>query len=156
MSLLPICLIAAAVFALGLRNWRMLGAAVILLANWAINTAVVEWTGETYPWSWFLSVDYLSGVVVLIVAGRPSIWQYIVTASFALECIAHGAFGLTRETPWTDYYYWWTLHDVAWSQFWFLIGWGFYELAARGFGHVRGAPSPVAGVGGHSAANPEP
>lgn len=143
---LPACLAALVVLAAVLRKPRMLGTAAILLVNWGINSGVVAWTGQNYPWAWFLCVDYLSGLVLLIVAGRPTLWQAIVTASFAVECVAHGAFGLTKETPWTEYYYWWTLHNVAWSQFWVATGWGLCDLAGRWARHFRGSPSSVTSV----------
>lgn len=146
MWLLPSCLILAGIFAGVLRNWRMMGAAGILLANWAINTSVVNWTGQSYPWAWFLCVDYLSGMVILIVSGKPTLWQALIAALFAFECIAHGAFGIKGRTIWTEYYYWYTLHYVAWSQFWIVTSWGLCEIAGRRVGHARGAPSSVAGV----------
>lgn len=156
MWLLPSCLFAACVFGAVLRKPRMTGTALILLLNWIINTAVCQWTGEPYPWPWFLSVDYLSGLVLLIVAGKPSLWQAIVTALFALECIAHGAFGLTRQTAWTEYYYWYALHYVAWSQFWIVTGWGICDLAGRRRQHVRGASSSVPGMERNSPPRAEP
>lgn len=119
---------------------------MVLLANWAINTAVVSWTGQNYPWAWFLCTDYLSGLVLLVVAGKPTLWQAVVTASFALECIAHGAFGLTRETPWTEYYYWYSLHYVAWAQLWLLASWGVCDLAGRFSRRYGGPSSSIAGV----------
>lgn len=131
MYFLPACLLLSGLFAIALRNWQMLGAASILLLNWRVNTTVVEWSQQAYPWSWFLCTDYISGLVVLLVALKPSLWQAIITALFALECIAHGSFGLTKETAWTVYYYWWTLHYVAWSQFWIVTFWGLCELAGR-------------------------
>lgn len=156
MYLLPSCLIAAVGFAGVLRNPRMAGTAIILFANWAINTAVCEWAGQHYPWPWFLSIDYLSGLVVLFVAGKPTLWQAIVTALFALECVAHGAFGLTRITPWTEYYYWYSLHYIAWSQFWIVTGWGLYDLARRGFRHDRRAPPSLADMERHQAPRAKP
>lgn len=156
MWLIPTCLIALCCFAAALRKPRMFGTATVLLVNWGINTAVVQWTGQIYPWPWFLCVDYLSGLVLLIVAGRPTLWQAIVTASFALECIAHGAFGLTKETPWTEYYYWYSLYYIAWSQFWVVTGWGLCDLAGRVHRHARGAASVVPGMERGKPTHPEP
>lgn len=153
---LPTCLLVASIFGAVLRNARMSGTALILLGNWAINTAVCQWTGQNYPWPWFLSVDYLSGLVVLFVAGKPTLWQAIVTALFALECVAHGAFGLTRITPWTEYYYWYSLHYIAWTQFWAVTGWGLCDLAGRRLGRARGAPSSRLGMGRDQPPRAEP
>lgn len=156
MYMLPACLTAACVFGAVQRNWRMSGTGLVLLANWVINTGVAQWTGQNYPWPWFLSVDYLSGLVLLIVAGRPTLWQAIVTALFAIECVAHGAFGLTRQTAWTEYYYWYTLHYIAWSQFWIVTGWGICELAGRRLRHARGTPSHIVGMERGKPTHPEP
>lgn len=143
---IPACLVALGCVAAVLRKPRMFGTVAVLLVNWGINTAVVQWTGQTYPWSWFLCVDYLSGLVILIVAGRPTLWQAIVTVLFALECVAHGAFGLTKETPWTEYYYWYSLYYIAWAQFWIVTGWGLCDLARRWSRRFRSEASSVAGV----------
>ena len=157
MWMLPSCLLAVIGFAVVLRKPRMFGTAAVLLANWVVNTGVVSWTGESYPWAWFLCTDYLSGMVLLMVAGKPTLWQVLIAALFALECIAHGIFGAKGRTAWTEYYYWYTLHYVAWSQLWAVTSWGLYEVAGRGLRHVRGAPPSVAGmVRDRPAAWPEP
>lgn len=156
MWLLPACLITICGIAAVLRNWRMLGTAAVLLLNWAINTTVCQWSGQNYPWPWFLSVDYLSGLVVLFVVGKPTLWQAIVTALFAIECVAHGAFGLTRITPWTEYYYWYSLHYIAWSQFWIVTGWSLCDVAGRRLGRARGTPSSRPGMGCDQSPRAEP
>lgn len=144
MWLLPSCLLAVIGFSVVLHKPRMFGTAAILLANWAVNTGVVSLTGENYPWAWFLCVDYLSGMVILAVAGKPTLWQAIVTALFAVECVAHGIFGVKGRTAWTEYYYWYTLHYAAWSQFWVVTSWGLCDLAGRSVRHDRGTPPSVA------------
>lgn len=155
-SLLALC---AASWLLG--NERMLGTAIVLLANWAINTATTQLLlipadPYAYPWAWYLATDYLSGFVLVALAGRPAMWQVIVTVLYAFECVAHGAFGLTSRTAWTEYYYWHALSKTAWLQVAVVGGWALCELAGRSGRAARRAPPAVAGMDRDSSAHPEP
>lgn len=142
--------------ALTLRNDRMLATAIVLLANWTVNTTIVTWLGDPYPWAWFLATDYLSGFVLVALAGRPAMWQVFVTVLFALECVAHGAFGLSRRTPWTEYYYWYLLSYTAWAQLCVIAAWGLCEVAGRYGWSGRRAPSSITGVDGGRSVPREP
>jgi hypothetical protein len=124
-------LIAICAFAAILNKDRMLGTALILLANWGINTAMVSLSGDPAPWMGFLAVDYVSGFVLMVIAERPSRWQVAITALFALECIAHGAFGYSTRNGWTVYYYYWTLAYTSWAQVALVGAWGIVDLARR-------------------------
>lgn len=91
--------------------------AIVLLANWCLNTAFVAVCGDRYPWGLFVTIDYLSAFV-LIMMHRTALVKVIVV-TYAVECIAHGAYGYVTLKSGNDYaghLYWWLLYYVALLQ----------------------------------------
>ena len=132
-----------------LRDRCVFGTAAALLANWVVNTAIVRVTGEEYPWGAFMTVDWLTGVFVLVglplICGRFSPAPIIIGLSYGLECVVHAAFGLSAHDQWAKYRYWWTLNYVAVGQMMFVASWGAYELGRRRFRARRGLAPDAAG-----------
>lgn len=104
-----------------LRQSCACGAAVLLLANWAANTLLADWTGTQFCWPAMSGIDFLTGCTLL--AGHCPPVRLAIVALLAVELIAHSGFGFSNEGPWAQYYYWWTLHYTAWAQAWLVMGW---------------------------------
>jgi hypothetical protein len=156
--LLSLLCVGAAV----LRDRCVFGAAAALLVNWIVNTAAVWISGVDFPWGAFLTVDWLTGVFVLVglplICGRFTAGPVVIGLSYGLECILHAAFGLSDHGPWPEYRYWWTLYYIAIGQMLFVFGWGLYELGGRYHrARRRVAPDPSgAARGGASPTIAEP
>lgn len=116
-------------------------ASAVLLVNWAVNTAGVHALGADFPWGFFLSADYVSGVFAIaglrMLCGKFTIGGVAIGLSYALECIVHASFGYSDQGAWAQYRYWWTLYYIALGQALFILGWGIYELARNRAGTWR-------------------
>lgn len=127
------------------RDLRIAGTAAILLVNWALCTAVVQQTGDAYPWTWFFAVDYLSAFVVLSFFGKPNIWQGMVGTIYAAQLICHAARGLYLNSAAGLYYGYYFLKWSSWAQLAVVAVCGIYELARRSGMFARSPSSVEAG-----------
>lgn len=151
-----VSLLAACAFAAILHKDRMLGTALVLLANWGINTSIVSISGDSAPWMGFLAVDYLSGFLLMVIADRPAKWQITIVVTFALECVVHGAFGYCPRNGWTIYYYFYALSYIAWAQVALVGAWGVVDLARRPSLPWRGGSPHLSRMDRNSAGTKEP
>lgn len=126
-----LAMLAVLALCLGLRRLEMVSASVVLLMNWAINTAATAWVSELPPWAVYLGVDYLSALFLLIHLERPPRWHLAIAATYMVQCIAHGAYGASAHDPWANYYYWHVLSKIAWAQLAIIGGWCAVDLYRR-------------------------
>lgn len=117
-----------ATFACSLLTWRhsVIIAAAVLAGNWAINTGMVGLTDEPYPVSTFLTIDYLSVIVLTVTwltsARRPR-WLLVLIATYFVQITTHIAFANSSRNAWAQYEYWWALYYVAWGQVLLVAAW---------------------------------
>lgn len=117
MTLLLVLLIVAVVLACTLGDEAARATAFVLAANWFANTAFVMVSGDTQPWPAFLTVDYISGFILVVLYTAPI--TKIVCLTYAVQCIAHGAYGyltMAHPNPIAAYHYWWVLYYLALAQ----------------------------------------
>ena len=100
----------------------MAWASFVLLADWAVCTALYLATGDQFMWPVLAAFDYTAAL--LLVAVLPSRWGAVLATSYVLEGMAHVAFGLSIQGTLQKYTYWWALHDIAWGQAWTVLAWG--------------------------------
>lgn len=117
MTLLLVLLIVAVVLSCSVGDEAARATAFVLVANWCANTAFVMVSGDTQPWPAFLTVDYISGFILIVLYTAPI--TKIVCLTYAAQCIAHGAYGyLTMSHPnrTAADHYWWVLYYLALAQ----------------------------------------
>jgi hypothetical protein len=151
---LTLCVLCAG--AAILRDRCIFGVSAALLANWIINTVMVRSTGDASTWGVFLTVDYLSGIFILLalplLCGRFTAGAIVIALSYALECVVHASYGLSDHGAWAAYRYWWTTFYIALAQMLFVVGWGLFEIARRFYRARRGVAPDVVGVSGRGPA----
>lgn len=144
-----------------LRERCITGAALVLLANWTINSLFCRFSADPYPWGFFLASDYVSGVFVVaglgMICQRFTFGSVVLALSYAAECVMHAAYGLSDHGAWAQYRYWWAIFWVAVGQMAFVVGWGIYEMARR-YARARRSLAPDLAGAAHrgSAATVEP
>jgi hypothetical protein len=121
------------------RNGEQVGVSLALLANWLLSTAFVRSTGEDAPWLWFLTVDYLTGIVLWLMPRSRG--NSLLMASYAVELLLHAAFGWSDQGGWARYRYWWALYYAAWAQVALVGAWSIYDAARHRLGDRPGIPS---------------
>lgn len=134
-------LLALLIVAMVRSEGRMAGTAAILLANWVIEVAVIQLTGEQFPWMLFLTVDYLSALGILAMSYTR--WQLAVISIYALQVICHAGYGLSDQGAWASYHYWWALTYTGWGQLVAMGGWIAYALVGGPDGAGSRLPSYV-------------
>ncbi|CAN5702245.1 hypothetical protein BH11PSE6_BH11PSE6_00040 [soil metagenome] len=122
-----------------------------LAGNWCVNTAIVWYTGNPVPWAAFIVTDYLTGFFLLLICPKASPFCIAVVALYVGECLAHGAFGMSRQDAWAEYSYWWTLSYAAWAQLFVMGVWGLADIYRRIVKPAGGGASGVAHMGRDSA-----
>ncbi|MFS0736921.1 hypothetical protein ABC347_07715 [Sphingomonas sp. 1P06PA] len=149
---LPFAL-AATLFALCLlsgRSWERRRVAIALLANWFVNTAIVEATGNPYAWQAFAAVDFATGAFILERAN--SRFPIMISSIYGLELVIHCAFGASSMGDHAQYDWWWRLFILACCQALVMLGWighgGYRDYIGRhhrrrGISTVPELPDPV-------------
>jgi hypothetical protein len=136
--MLPFLITMLALLILGLAvdaRW-LSGTAVILLGNWIAEVAMVQCSGEQFPWLFFMVADYLAALIILCI--RPNRWQVVVAGIYAVQIVFHAAYGLSKQDAWARYDYWHGLTYTGWAQLAAIIGGGLYALHRRYRGADRG------------------
>lgn len=128
-----------------LDRWSVAGTLAVLLTNWCVQVAVIEVTGEQFPWLIFVVVDYLSAIA--IIAFWSTRWQLGAAAIYALQIVCHAAFVLSSRSDPARLHYWWALTLTGWAQLAIAGGWLIHGMVGRGARADRGAPPGDAGVG---------
>lgn len=129
------------------RDRCILAVALALLANWALNTAIVEAAHEPFPWAFFIGSDYLTGMTVIamsvIICDKVRTGAIAIAASYALQCLAHVSYSMSAQDGTAQYYYYWTLFYIAVAQGLLVFSWGLYELARRPARNSGSVPSDL-------------
>ncbi|MET0364505.1 MAG: hypothetical protein ABW169_07605, partial [Sphingobium sp.] len=94
---------------------------LVLFANWAVNTAGATLSGTQFNWAAMAAADYVSALLILVV--RTNRWGLVIVVTYAVQMIAHVAFGLSSQGPWPQYRYWYVLSYTAWAQAFLLLAW---------------------------------
>lgn len=118
---LPVALLGIALIAYANRREPIVATAGVLLANWGLNTLVATCFEAPYPWWFFMIMDYLSGLAMIML--YVSKWQAAIAAVYVAQIVAHGGFGVSEQDDWAKYSYWWTLFYLGWSQALICGGW---------------------------------
>lgn len=100
---------------------RAFAVGVALLCNWAVLTCLATASGSQTNWLAMASVDYVSALLILMV--QPNRWTATIALLYAVELIAHVAFGISSQGPWPQYRYWYVLFYASWAQAWLLFTW---------------------------------
>jgi hypothetical protein len=129
--MLPFLCVMLAMLILGFAidaRW-LAGTAAILLGNWLAEVAMVAYSGDQFPWLFFMVADYLSALAILVT--MTTRWQVMVAAIYAVQMVCHAAFGLSAQGAWPRYQYWHALTYTGWAQLVVIAGGGIYALHRR-------------------------
>lgn len=125
---------------------RAAGVVVVLLVNWLLQVAVIQATGEQFPWLIFIVTDYLAALVLYAVGGRR--WSMAVIAIYVVQILCHAGFGLSPKTALVEWRYYWALTYTGWGQLLVVGGWLGHDVVRRWVGALRRSPPVVADNGG--------
>jgi len=113
---------AVALTAIARPNWPLSRSALAVLFNWMVGTAYVAWTGITDAWRFNIAIDLATALV--IVFHTRSRWQIALVATYCIQIVMHGYYGLKAlhgaTLPWS---YYGALTAIAWLQLLLLLGW---------------------------------
>jgi hypothetical protein len=137
-SLAIMCVLA--LISLDIRTVRT---ALALSIDWFILHRVYLATGDQYNWQLKIAVDTLAAVAILTRPG--SSYQSVVGASYALEIVAHIAFGLSSQDNNAQYRYWWFQCWISWLQVGVVLLWIFLGNGKVG-SHIRRAYLRLASI----------
>lgn len=141
MLLLLSAYIAAVTLGLFSKSGSRTATALILLGNWVANSALVYFGGDAFPWPLFAVTDYLTAVLIALVAMER--WQMAVAAIYAAQLVTHAGYGLSAQGAVQQYQYWYALYYLAWAQVAIFFGWWGYERLRRWHGARRSMAHPA-------------
>jgi hypothetical protein len=129
----------ACLWALLLRDWRMLRGSAALLTNWAILTAAASITGDQFHVPLNMAVDWAT----LVIGFAPlTVWPQALMALavgtgmiFHVDHLLKLWVGANRLV--TEQLYWDRFHYLAWAQAFLLIVWGVHGGACAVRRRVR-------------------
>lgn len=142
------------------RDGGQVKTAGLLFGNWAVNTAFVSASGCVFPWTFFLTADWLTalGIWVVLWTTRDTHhshrWLRLLIASYAVELLAHAAYGIAAgddvvwsttdaATYWQQWWYWRSLSVIAWAQITLTGFWIAYDAVLH-WSRARRFVSPAA------------
>lgn len=147
------CLLLVAGFNALTRAWWPAFAATSLLVNWCICTTASEALGYQFHYMLLSAVDLATAAFLLLMPASRA--QILLCVTYVVALCCHASFAVVGGNDVSEYYYWWALHYIAWSQFWITFFWGMYEAGRRAVGgsdHRSGVDAgghllhPLAGV----------
>lgn len=108
------CLMGLTVASLLLRDRDLIVVALAVTLDWAIPTALIDWTGSIFPWQVFLCIDVAAALAILL-PGTNRIGA-MIALTYAIEIAAHMGFSISPKDYPAQISYWEFLHWTAWVQ----------------------------------------